>query len=85
MKPTTIPVPHEEEEIDKPRSNCGIVGIFRAANASTLAYYALHALQHRGQEASGIVTGGHRDGNNSSPLRLHKGAGLVTEVFSDQA
>ena len=75
----------EPEEIDKPRSNCGIVGIYRAANASTLAYYALHALQHRGQEASGIVTGGERDGVRPSMLRVHKGAGLVTEVFSDQA
>ncbi len=74
-----------EEEIDKPRSNCGIVGVYGHPGASTLTYYGLHALQHRGQEASGIVscqrTGG---GSPDSRLRIYKGPGLVTEVFSDQ-
>ena len=35
---------------------CGIVGVFNHPQASAMAYYALHALQHRGQEAAGIVT-----------------------------
>jgi amidophosphoribosyltransferase len=74
-----------EEEIDKPRSNCGIVGIYGAPRASTLAYYGLHSLQHRGQEASGIVSCNRGNGEEpGSRLRIHKGPGLVTEVFSNQ-
>ena len=74
-----------DEEIDKPRSNCGVVGIYGAPGASTLAYYGLHALQHRGQEASGIVSCARSNGDTPAPrLRIHKGPGLVTEVFSNQ-
>ena len=36
---------------------CGIVGIFGHPEASTLAYLSLYALQHRGQESAGLVTG----------------------------
>ena len=43
-------------EEDKPISYCGIFGIYGNSTASVQAYYGLHALQHRGQEASGIVT-----------------------------
>ncbi len=72
------------EEVDKPRSNCGVVGVFNHPRSSVLAYYALHALQHRGQEAAGIVTCHYpEEGANRTALRMHKGAGLVTEVFSD--
>ena len=42
-----------------------------------LTYYGLFALQHRGQESAGIVSGG---GNNASFL-YHKGMGLVSQVF----
>ncbi|MFM7158564.1 MAG: amidophosphoribosyltransferase, partial [Bacteroidota bacterium] len=42
-------------DLDKPNCNCGIVGIYNHPQASLMAYYALHALQHRGQEAAGIV------------------------------
>lgn len=42
-------------DLDKPNCNCGIVGVFNHPQASVMAYYALHALQHRGQEAAGIV------------------------------
>lgn len=33
---------------------CAIVGVFNSKDASKVAYYALFAMQHRGQEASGI-------------------------------
>lgn len=73
------------EEIDKPRSNCALVGVYGDTAASTLTYYGLHALQHRGQEASGIVSCAREsDGRHASKLRIHRGPGLVTEVFSDQ-
>ena len=55
---------------------CGIVGIFGHREASTLAYLALYALQHRGQESAGIVTA---DGGE---LVRHAAMGHVNEVFS---
>jgi amidophosphoribosyltransferase len=55
---------------------CGIVGVSGIDNAAEQAFLALYALQHRGQEASGIVT---FDGTTQ---RSHKGRGLVSEVFS---
>jgi len=51
-------------------------GVFNQKNAGELSYYGLHALQHRGQESAGIVTA---DGSN---LHIHKGEGLVRNVFS---
>lgn len=54
---------------------CGIVGIVGAGDVSIPIYYALYALQHRGQESAGITT---FDGNK---LFKHKGQGLVAEVF----
>ena len=53
-------------------------GISRAnQNAASLTFLALHALQHRGQEAAGIVT--LHEGNFYS----HKGLGLVANVFAE--
>jgi amidophosphoribosyltransferase len=56
---------------------CAVVGIFNHEAASKLAYFSLHAMQHRGQEAAGISSG---DG-----ARLHtiKDRGLVTQVFGE--
>jgi len=42
--------------LDKPQPNCAVVGIYGHPQASVMAYYMLHALQHRGQEAAGITT-----------------------------
>ena len=55
---------------------CGIVGIVDAGGAAIQLYYALYALQHRGQESAGIST---FDGLN---LQKFKGQGLVADVFS---
>ena len=55
---------------------CGIVGIVDAGGVSIQLYYALYALQHRGQESAGIST---FDGTN---LHKFKGHGLVADVFS---
>src|SRR5580693_6055942 len=41
------------EDLDRPVCHCGVVGIFNHPEAAVNAYYALHSLQHRGQEAAG--------------------------------
>lgn len=61
---------------DRPREECGVVGISGADGAAELAFLALYALQHRGQEAAGIAA---VDGEGVT--RLHKGTGLVADVF----
>ncbi len=57
---------------------CGIVGIVDAGGVSHPLYYALFALQHRGQESAGISTW------DGSSFYKYKGMGLVSEVFSEQ-
>ena len=54
---------------------CGIVGIRDAGGVSFSIYYALFALQHRGQESAGIST------FDRTRLYKHRGQGLVAEVF----
>ena len=41
---------------DKPREECGLFGVHGLTDAATFVALGLHALQHRGQEAAGIVT-----------------------------
>jgi amidophosphoribosyltransferase len=65
---------------DKPTCNCGIFGISSSKDAALMTYYGLHALQHRGQEAAGIVTAKNIDGKTS--FNLHRDIGLVSEVFA---
>jgi len=61
------------------REKCGIVGIYaKGLPVSKLAFFALFALQHRGQEASGITT------NDGKKLHSHKGAGLVAQVYKEK-
>lgn len=62
---------------------CGIVGVFNHPQAPVLTYYALHALQHRGQEAAGIVSMYNDERNGKPRFGIHKGEGLVLDVFSD--
>ena len=57
---------------------CGIIGIVGRTEVATALYDGLTVLQHRGQDAAGIAT---VDGNR---LRLHRGAGLVRDVFNAQ-
>lgn len=62
---------------DKPREECGVVGIYGDPESSRLCYLALHALQHRGQEGAGIVT------VQNNVLHSVTGVGLVSEVFTE--
>ncbi len=68
---------------DKPRCACGIFGIYEHTQASLLTYYGLHALQHRGQEASGIVSHYFDKEKKKHHFNTTKGMGLVTDVFKD--
>ncbi len=69
----------ECDDLDKPREECGVFAIYGHPNAAEMAYLGLYALQHRGQESSGIVTSDGRE------VFYHRGMGLVSEVFGDQA
>lgn len=69
---------------DKPKSNCGIFGIFNHPEASVMTYYGLHSLQHRGQEATGICSSEFMPDKNKYRFNIHKGHGLVLDVFADQ-
>ncbi|TAL83034.1 MAG: amidophosphoribosyltransferase [Rhodanobacter sp.] len=58
---------------------CGIIGIVGTTEVASALYDGLTVLQHRGQDAAGIVT------VDGSRLRLHKGNGLVSDVFNQTA
>jgi len=64
---------------DKLREECGIFGIWAADNAASFVALGLHALQHRGQEAAGIVT---FDGKR---FHSERRMGLVGDAFGRNA
>lgn len=62
------------------REECGVFGIWNHPDAARLTYLGLYAMQHRGQEAAGIVS----LNTDSSPQHLiHKNLGLVSDVFTE--
>lgn len=65
------------------RANCGVFGIFNHPKSAIMTYYGLHALQHRGQEAAGIVTSEFLTDKNKYRFNIHKGHGLVLGVFDE--
>jgi amidophosphoribosyltransferase len=61
-----------------PREECGVFGVYLPGeHVSTLIYFGLFALQHRGQESAGIATS---DGHT---LTIVKDLGLVSNVFDE--
>jgi len=65
-------------EDDHFHDECGVFGIFRHRDAAAMVALGLHALQHRGQEAAGIVS--YDDGQFYS----HRAAGLVGDNFNSE-
>jgi len=63
---------------ERPREECGIFAVYGHEDASKLAYFGLYALQHRGQESSGIVAS---DGRR---VVEHKAMGLVPDIFGEE-
>lgn len=62
----------------KINEECGCFGVFNVQDAASLAYFGLHALQHRGQEACGIAV------SDNHEIVCVKNRGLITEVFNNQ-
>lgn len=63
---------------DKLKEKCAVFGVFgEGLDVSRLSFYGLFALQHRGQEASGICV------SDGKEMYCKKGAGLVSQVFSE--
>lgn len=65
------------------KDHCGVFGIFNARDAARHIYFGLHALQHRGQESTGIVTSTYDEAKGRPVMQVHRGHGLVLDVFSD--
>src|SRR3712207_1736300 len=64
---------------DGPRDECGVFGVYAPEmDVARLAYFALYALQHRGQESAGIATS---DGGHIMTVR---DLGLVSQVFDEK-
>lgn len=62
---------------DKFQEECGVFGIYGHPDAANLTYLGLYALQHRGQEAAGIVS------SDGKELFSVKGRGLVADIFTE--
>jgi amidophosphoribosyltransferase len=65
----------QDDIFDKLKEECGVFGVYGHPDAAALSYYGLHALQHRGEESSGICT------SDNGTFHYHRGMGLVKEVF----
>src|SRR6266705_262198 len=63
---------------DKFHDECAVVGVYGHKEAANLAYLGLYALQHRGQESSGIVS------NDGEQFHWEKAMGLVADIFTKE-
>ncbi|MBA4765698.1 amidophosphoribosyltransferase [Qipengyuania huizhouensis] len=68
--------PFVDADGDKLREECGVFGAINAADATAVTALGLHALQHRGQEAAGIVAW------DGAEFRVRRGLGHVADNFS---
>ena len=69
----------ELDHRDGPRDECGVFGVYAPeADVARLAYFALYALQHRGQESAGIAT------SASGQIMTVRDLGLVSQVFDEE-
>ena len=76
MTPINVTHPFLDADGDKLREECGIFGAINASDAAAVTALGLHALQHRGQEAAGIVS------FDGSEFYVRRGLGHVAENFS---
>jgi amidophosphoribosyltransferase len=72
-----MPLPTDHR--DGPRDECGVFGIYGPEHdVARLAYFALFALQHRGQESAGIATA-----QRGGSIMAIRDQGLVSQVFNE--
>src|SRR5437763_1623636 len=72
-------MPASSENRDGPRDECGVFGIYAPdRDVARLAYFALFALQHRGQESAGIATA-----PRGGSIMAIRDQGLVAQVFDE--
>ncbi|MDE2582871.1 MAG: amidophosphoribosyltransferase [Rhodospirillales bacterium] len=64
-------------DADSLHEECGVIGVWNSQDAAAVTALGLHALQHRGQEATGVVS------YDGARFHSHKGLGLVGDNFSD--
>ena len=69
--------PFLDADGDKLREECGIFGVIGTPEAAAMTALGLHALQHRGQEACGIVSW------NGAEFFARRGLGHVAQVFTE--
>ena len=75
-----LPTTTDPFDDDKLREECGVFGVTGVASAANFVALGLHALQHRGQEAGGIVTHDPETGFASA-----RRFGLVRDIFTNQS
>jgi amidophosphoribosyltransferase len=74
----TAPKPLFDER-DGPRDECGVFGLYGAEHdVARLTYFALYALQHRGQESAGIAAA-----DDGGYIITQRALGLVSQVFKE--
>jgi amidophosphoribosyltransferase len=66
---------------DKFHDECGLMAVWNHPEAANLTYLGLYAQQHRGQEGAGVVSS-KKNGDNVRHFHVHKGLGLVADVFN---
>lgn len=67
--------------LDCPKEECGIIGVHSVGyQAARKAYFGLYALQHRGQESSGIASAGNV---SDTMIHYHKAMGLVSQIYNE--
>ncbi len=75
--------PFDANEDDRFHEECGVFGVFGLADAAHFTALGLHALQHRGQEAAGIVAIDDETAGDASPFHVARRLGLVRDHFTD--
>ncbi len=68
-----------DDTLDRPSEECGVFGIYAdEADAARMTFFALYALQHRGQESTGIAS------SDGRAAYVYKNMGLVSQVFTEE-
>ncbi len=66
------------DSLDHPKEECGVLGVYAPdQEAARVAFFALFALQHRGQESAGIAV------SDGARVRMRRDMGLVSQVFDE--